>query len=169
MGRPETLTKQWLLDHHIVEITEDGRVFKKTKDGEIVKLRLYPRKKSTRYACKTYYVFSIYDKEERKRQKESYEEKGTWAAGNKAIVLSRAMWAWLYDGKGDNVNKVSAGSREFLGGECPPYTAPSGLDIDHKNGDSLDNRFENLQLLTRAENLAKRKGYRNQFEKSLRE
>ena len=27
MGRPDTLTKQWLLDHHVVDITEDGRVF----------------------------------------------------------------------------------------------------------------------------------------------
>ena len=169
MGRPAELTKQWLLDHHIIDITEDGKVFKKTKEGKIVKLRLYPRTKPTKYACKTYYVFSIYDKVKRKRQEESYKEKGTFAAGNKEIVLSRAMWAWLYDGKGDNVDKVSAGSREYLGGECPPFTAPEGLDVDHINDISTDNNFNNLQLLTRAENLAKRKGHRNQYERSLRE
>lgn len=168
MGRPTELTKEWLLEHHIVEITEDGRVFKKTKEGKIVKLRLYPRTKPTKYACKTYYVFSIYDKEERKRQKESYKEKGTFAAGNKEIVLSRAMWAWLYDGSSAYDDKVSAGSREYLGGECPPFTAPEGLDVDHINDISTDNNFNNLQLLTRAENLAKRKGHRNQHEKSLR-
>lgn len=167
MGIPTELTKEWLLEHHIVEITKDGEVFKKTGSGKIVKLRLYPRTKPTKYACKTYYVFSIYDKEERKRQKKAYEEKGTWAAGNKEIVLSRAMWAWLYDGSSAYADKVSAGSREYLGGECPPHTAPEGLDIDHINDNSLDNRFDNLQLLTRAENLAKRKGHRNQHESSL--
>ena len=169
MGRPTELTKEWLEAHHIVAITKDGRVYKETKEGKIVKLTLYPRTKPTKYACKTYYVFSIYDKEERKRQKESYKEKGTWAAGNKEIVLSRAMWAWLYDGSDAYADKVSAGSREYLGGECPPYTAPEGLDIDHINDISTDNNFDNLQLLTRAENLAKRKGHRNQFESSLRE
>ena len=167
MGRPTELTKEWLLEHHIVDITKDGEVFKKTGSGKIVKLRLYPRTKPTKYACKTYYVFSVYDKEERERQKKAYEEKGTWAAGNKEIVLSRAIWAWWYDGTSATIDKVSDGCREFLEGECPPHTAPEGLDIDHINDNSLDNNFDNLQLLTRAENLAKRKGHRNQFEKSL--
>lgn len=169
MGRPTELTKEWLEAHHIVAITKDGRVYKETKEGKIVKLTLYPRTKPTKYACKTYYVFSIYDKEERKRQKEAYKEKGTWAAGNKEIVLSRAMWAWLYDGSDAYADKVSAGSREYLGGECPPHTAPEGLDVDHINDISTENNFDNLQLLTRAENLAKRKGHRNQHESSLRE
>lgn len=169
MGRPAELTKQWLLEHHIVEITKDGDVFKEIEEGKIVKVILYPRTKLTQYGSKTYYVFSLYDKEERKRQKEAYKEKGTWPAGNKGIVLSRAIWAWWYDGKGDNANKVSAGSREFLGGECPPYTAPAGLDVDHINDISTDNSFDNLQLLTRQENNAKRKGHMNQYERSFKD
>jgi len=33
---------------------------------------------------------------------------------------------------------------------------PSGMDVDHINGDRLDNRFENLQIVTRAQNLLKK-------------
>jgi hypothetical protein len=33
---------------------------------------------------------------------------------------------------------------------------PSGMDVDHINGDRLDNRFENLQVVTRAQNLLKK-------------
>jgi hypothetical protein len=34
---------------------------------------------------------------------------------------------------------------------------PQGMEVDHKNGNRLDNQFENLQLLTRRENLLKKK------------
>ena len=39
---------------------------------------------------------------------------------------------------------------------------PEGYDVDHINDDPLDNRIENLQLLTRKENLRKRGYGRNQ-------
>ena len=41
---------------------------------------------------------------------------------------------------------------------------PATHDVDHIDGDTLNNSIENLQLLTRKENLAKRKGCRNQYE-----
>lgn len=40
---------------------------------------------------------------------------------------------------------------------------PSGMDVDHINNDRLDNRFENLRLATRSQNLANTPGrYHNQ-------
>lgn len=46
----------------------------------------------------------------------------------------------------------------------PNEEIPDGYDIDHINGDSLDDRIENLQCITRKENLAKRKGAKNQYD-----
>lgn len=37
------------------------------------------------------------------------------------------------------------------------------LDVDHLNNDSLDNRIENLQAISRKDNIAKRGVGRNQF------
>ena len=40
---------------------------------------------------------------------------------------------------------------------------PAGYDVDHIDGDTLNNDLNNLQILTREENLAKRGGGRNQY------
>jgi len=44
---------------------------------------------------------------------------------------------------------------------------PEGYDVDHINNKTLDNNLENLQLLTRAENLRKRGIGRNKYSYNL--
>lgn len=58
----------------------------------------------------------------------------------KAYPLHRLVYAW------------------FIG------YVPSNMDVDHIDGDTLNNNLSNLQLLSRAENLAKRKGFKNQWD-----
>ena len=41
---------------------------------------------------------------------------------------------------------------------------PANLDVDHIDNNSLNNDLSNLQLLTRKENLAKREGFKNQWD-----
>ena len=44
---------------------------------------------------------------------------------------------------------------------------PEGYDVDHIDGDTFNNLPENLQLLTRKENLAKRECAGNKYKNSL--
>ena len=142
MGRPTTLTREWLEAHHIVDVTKDGIVKAISKQGEVYILNPITAKKKSKWKVQEYHLIGIYDRDEHERQKIAYAAKGTQPSGVKTLALSRIIWAWYH-------------------GECP-----SGMDVDHINGDSLDDRLDNLQLLTRKENLAKRSGYRNQYEKS---
>ena len=115
-----------------------------TKDGRVYQkdweVKTYVTKHATRFKTMEYHVISLYDPRLYVKQK----EEGKQANGLRTICLSRAMWAWFNT-------------------ECP-----ANMDVDHINSNSLDDRLDNFQLLTRTENLAKRKGHRNQFEKSYR-
>lgn len=57
----------------------------------------------------------------------------------KSLLLSRVLYAWF---KGD---------------------IPDGYDVDHIDNNSMNNSLDNLQLLTREENLKKRGLGRNQY------
>ena len=47
---------------------------------------------------------------------------------------------------------------------------PDGYDIDHINDNTLDNRIENLRMLTHKENIRKRKGQCfNQYKNSVKQ
>lgn len=144
MSQRLTITREWLEAHHIVDISKDGVVTAVDRRGDRYVIKPVITTKKTRYGIKQYHLIPLYDKDERLRQLEAYKARGTYASGMRTYVLSRFIWAWHY-------------------GECP-----NDMDVDHINNDSLDDRLDNLQLLTRADNLRKRKGHMNQFENSLR-
>ena len=81
-----------------------------------------------------------------KYHKKSGKMKWYWIVGYsengepKAYPLHRLVYAW------------------FIG------YVPANMDVDHIDGDTLNNDLSNLQLLTRKENLAKREGFKNQWD-----
>ena len=141
MGRPAEVRKDYLQQLGITDVTTDGRVFV----GDIeIKSRI--QTKASRYKKQNYKVIHIYDKNLYQAQKEANGGKFVpgKVIGMKGYVLSRVIYAWYHD------------------------IAPANMDVDHIDGNSLNNSVLNLQLLTRAENLAKRKGYMNQYAKSFK-
>lgn len=123
---------------------EDYGIIEITADGHVFnaygELKIAIQAKKSRYGTYKNHCFGIYSTDIYRRNRQNDPEA---ACGTKTFTLARAMWAWFYG------------------------YVPANIDVDHINNDSLDDRLENLQLLTRAENLAKRKGHRNQYEKSL--
>lgn len=152
MGRPAELTKKDLIKLGITNVSETGVV--ETIPGKAVSYS--DTTKKTRYGYKTYWLVQIYDHDTYKARRQANPDA---TSGTKTLVLSRVIWAWNFDGS----------NRPTNGNYCPAFTAPANLDIDHINDNSEVNDFTNLQLLTRKQNLAKRRGHMNQYERSYKE
>lgn len=82
-------------------------------------------------------------------------------------VVAATKWHWVQGGKGTSgyataFAKVN-GRRKSLWLHKVIVGCPEGFEVDHKNGDSLDNRRENLRICTRQQNVWNRRGSRPGF------
>ena len=70
--------------------------------------------------------------------------------------LSKYNWQYTYYGyasRGAFKEELASGSPSNILMHRELMNAPNGVDVDHINGDRLDNRLENLRLCSRKENL----------------
>lgn len=132
----KALTKEELITLGVSDVKEDGTIINIV--GEVIKQSIVrgPIRKYTGKRSDYYCVaFPDYTKKRTNPDRPNW-----WTYDVRVIPVQRIVYAWFY-------------------GEVP-----ENYDVDHINNDSLDNRLENLQLLTRKENLKKRQGFKNQYQ-----
>lgn len=132
--RGKLLTKEMLENYGITEITRDGKVF---KDDKELKQSLYRRK--GKYKLQQPYAQLVVSDKTQKIyciNKKGYKY---WTYKAITIPVSRAVYAWYH-------------------GEIP-----AGYEIDHIDTNTLNNDLSNLRLLTKEENLTRKKVSRNQY------
>ena len=113
------LTRKYLEERGITEITKDGHIFKGDYEMHQFKIKTkHPYGRDREYVC-----FMLYDPEVYKKGKR---------CGQRQILVHRAVYAWY-------------------NGECP-----KNRDIDHIDNNPFNNCLDNLQAITRAENIRKR-------------
>lgn len=138
MAKRKALTKEWLERVGVESVSEDGETI--VLKGRVKKLMIISKKHPYGKVMKYKYV-SIYDPENpatyvnkvyiSKKTGEHRHYKGRQIKTSN-VAVSRLVYAWF---KGD---------------------VPANMDVDHIDGDTFNNSIDNLQLLTRKENLAKR-------------
>jgi hypothetical protein len=69
-------------------------------------------------------------------------------------MLSHWKWSVMHNGQKWYAQRVDYENRKTILMHRVITDAPSGMDVDHANGDGLDNRRENLRVCTRSQNLA---------------
>ena len=133
--RRQDLTKDYLKSIGVTNVLSDGTIYYK---GSIRKQYIYTARKKYGKDMR-YKVVSLYDPEHYKKQCEKAGHPlGRDGAGMKYFCVNRIVYAWFH-------------------GMCPKE-----MDVDHIDGDTLNNFVSNLQLLTRKENLRKRDRQSNQ-------
>jgi hypothetical protein len=85
--------------------------------------------------------------------------KGKAAIVDDDLFASLSKHKWHYGAKGYAVRafRKPDGRKSLLGMHRVVCPAPDGLEVDHINGDALDNRASNLRLCTKKENKRNRK------------
>lgn len=130
-----TLTKEMLLELGVTDVKEDGTVFVRG-----IKKEPYPIIAKHNYGNdKTYLAIALQDYSKKyvttrkhKRKDGKVSTWKSWSYAVRTIPLARLMLAWF---KGE---------------------VPGNMDADHIDGNPMNNNLDNLQMLSRQENLAKR-------------
>ena len=146
---PAATTKAELIRMGVTDVTRDGKVYVngKRKHISIMKCR-------HKYGTNRNYPYvALTDKEAPKvpitahwtTKDGATHDYPSWRYKTVLVPVSRCVYVW-------HVEDI-----------------PAGMDCDHINGDPFDNRVDNLQVITRKENLLKRSLTWNEIAKLYRE
>jgi hypothetical protein len=95
-----------------------------------------------------------------------YLDEGLWTMLDEADYYRFAAFKWYLEGRNGKIYavrgaKISPGEIKLVRLHREIMEAPEGLLVDHRNGDSLDNRRENLRMATHSQNAANRQKRKN--------